>query len=285
MAFLLPAVVLVLLFYLLPNLLNFVLAFTDWSGARSQVRFIGWRNFVDFFADDTIRSAIWTTIRYAFIVMVVENAVALALALALQESTKLNVFLRLIFFTPVLISPLATGYIFSGLLHPNGAYNAIFSAFAGLLGLPRVDYAWLGSVNLTLLVVACIHAWKFGGIHMFVYIAGLMAIPRETAEAARIDGAGPLRVFRHVTIPLLGPAMTFNITLTLIGALSVFDLVLATTRGGPGSATKVLNMIVYGQFGQGAFGFSTAISAALFVLIILVAAPLITYLRRREVTL
>ena len=283
--FLLPAVLLVSLFYILPNLLNFVLGLTNWSSAHSDIRFNNFRNFVDLYQDKTIWSSIWTTVRFAITVMVVENAVALTLALALRESTPLNLVLRLVFFLPVLISPLAAGFIFSGLLAPSGTYNGIFTALGKLVGLAPIDFGWLGSVTVTLYVVACIHAWKFGGVHMFVYVAGLMAIPEELTEAARVEGAGPWHTFAHVTIPLLGPALTFNITLTLIGALSIFDVVLATTKGGPGRVTEVMNMIVYRQFGTGAFGFAVAIAAVLFFIILLVAVPLVTYLRRREVEL
>jgi raffinose/stachyose/melibiose transport system permease protein len=120
---------------------------------------------------------------------------------------------------------------------------------------------------------------------MFVYIAGLKAIPYELVEAARVEGASSIQVLRRVKLPLLAPAFTFNITLTLIGALYIFDVVLAMTRGGPGRATEVLNMVVWRQFGTGAFGYATAFSTVLLIVILLVAVPLIFYLRRREVEL
>lgn len=283
--FLLPALVLVGLFYVVPNLLNFVLGLTDWAGSHSGIHFNGFRNYIDLYEDERIWGSIWTTVRYALTVMVVENTAALTLALALRKPTAANLLLRLVFFLPVLISPLASGFIFSGLLAPAGTFNSIFSAFLKPLGLGPVNFPWFGSVSATLYVVACVHSWKFGGVHMFVYIAGLMAIPAELTEAARVEGAGRWQVFRHVTIPLLGPALTFNITLTLIGALSIFDIIMATTRGGPGRVTEVLNMSVYRQFGTGAFGFATAIASVLFLIILLVAVPLVTYLRRREVEL
>ncbi len=120
---------------------------------------------------------------------------------------------------------------------------------------------------------------------MLVYIAGLKAIPHEVIEAARIDGAGRWDMIRRVKMPLLAPAFTFNIALTLIGALSIFDIVIATTRGGPGRSTEVLNMVVFTVFGTGRFSYATAVSLVLFAVILLIAFPLIWFLRRREVTL
>jgi ABC-type sugar transport system permease subunit len=120
---------------------------------------------------------------------------------------------------------------------------------------------------------------------MLVYIAGLKAIPHEIVEAARIDGASRWDLVRRVKMPLLAPAFTFNITLTLIGALSIFDIVLALTRGGPARSTEVLNMVVFQEFGSGRFSYATAVSLVLFVVILCVAFPLIFLLRRREVTL
>jgi raffinose/stachyose/melibiose transport system permease protein len=131
-----------------------------------------------------------------------------------------------------------------------------------------------------------VHAWKWGGIHMMVYIAGLKAIPNELIEAARVEGASNLQIFRAVKLPLLAPAITFNVTLTFVGALASFEMILAMTNGGPAQSTEVLLFEVWRQFGQnGDFGLATAISLIAFVIIIVSAVPLIVTLRRREVRL
>jgi raffinose/stachyose/melibiose transport system permease protein len=148
-----------------------------------------------------------------------------------------------------------------------------------------VQISWLGSTTWTLFVIALIQVWKFFGVHMLVYIAALNAVPTELTEAARVEGAGFWTTLWRVRLPLIAPAFTFNVTLTLIGALSTFDLVLATTKGGPGSSSEVMNMLVFEKYGTGAFGFATAISFLLFLVILVAAIPLIAYLRRREVEL
>jgi raffinose/stachyose/melibiose transport system permease protein len=282
---LLPAVALVSVFYLLPNVLNFALSMTNWSSYKSSINFIGLDNFVELAKTGELWDALSVTIRYAVFVMLIENLVALTLALALEESTFLNVILRAIFFIPVLISTLAAGYVFSSIFGTMGLLNNFLSAIAGIAGLGPINIGWLGSTDYTLFIIGLVHGWHFGGIHMFVYIAGLKAIPYELVEAARVEGASSLQVLRQVKMPLLAPAFTFNITLTLIGALYIFDVVLAMSKGGPGRATEVLNMVVWRQFGTGAFGYATAFSTVLLIVILVVAIPLILYLRRREVEL
>jgi raffinose/stachyose/melibiose transport system permease protein len=283
--FVLPALTLILAFYFLPVLMNIYLSFTDWSTYKSAINFIGLRNFTDLAQTGELGGALSVTLRYAIFVMIAENLVALTLALALEESTLLNVVLRSIFFIPVLISTLAAGYVFKGVFEPTGVLNNMLNLFAVPLGMAPIKTGWLGSVDITLYVIAFVHAWKFGGIHMFVYLAGLKAIPHELLESARVEGANAWQVFRYVRVPLLGPAFTFNITLTLIGALSIFDIILAMTRGGPGRASEVMNLAVWRQFGAGAFAYSAAIGTVLFIVVITVAIPLIVYLRRREVSL
>jgi ABC-type sugar transport system permease subunit len=278
-------VALVAVFYLLPNVLAFVLGLTDWSSSKSRINFVGTRNFEYLLQTGALWGTLSTTIRFAIFVMLLENLVALSLALALEASTRLNVLLRSVFFLPVLVSSLAAGYVFAGVFQSDGLANGALTGLAALVGLPPVQILWLGSPDYTLLVVGAVLAWKWGGIHMMVYLAGLKAIPQDLVEAARIDGASAFGIVRHVKLPLLAPAFTFNITLTLIGALAAFEIVLATTKGGPGTTTEVLNLAIFRQFGQGYFGYASALSAVLLLVILLVAIPLIVRLRRREVEL
>lgn len=278
-ALILPAGLILVGLYLLPNLLTFVLAFTDWNTYHDDISFVGFENFAYLFADGSIFTAVRITVVYGLAVVVFQNVFALALALALERSTRSNTALRALLFVPVLISSLAAGYVFHGILSTDGPFNAAL----GLLGIGPIE--WLGSTTFTVIVVAFVHAWKWTGITMLVYIAGLSAIPRDYVEAARVDGASPWQQFRHIKLPLLAPAMTFNVVIVLIGAFSAFDIILSTTAGGPGRATEVLNLFVYRQFGQGFFGISTAISMVLLGLVFLASVPLVVFLRRREVAL
>ena len=280
-----PGLVLLAVFYVLPNILTFVYSLTDWSSFKSNVRFVGLDNFADLARDGILMDVIITTLQFAAFVTVVQNVIALALALALERPTRLHLILRSLFFLPVLLSTLAAGYVAIGLLQSDGLVNAGLSLVVGVFGIPRLDLGWLGSPDWTIYVVGLVFSWKSGGILMLIYIAGLKAIPGDLVEAAKIDGAGPLGVIRRVKLPLLAPAFTFNIALTLIGALGAFDIILAMTKGGPARSTEVINFVVWKQFGAGFFGYSTAISLVLTLAIIVVAIPIIALLRRREVQL
>jgi raffinose/stachyose/melibiose transport system permease protein len=276
-----PATILLVSFYLLPNALNLALGFTDWNAYRSDIRFNGLENFERLSRTGVLGNAIATTLTFALVTMTVQNTVALTLALGLERTTWLNGLLRTIFFIPVLLSPLATGYIFRGLLAPGGTLNAALSLLTG----QPVRVAWLGEPDLALPILSLIQAWKGVGFTTLIYLAGLAAVPKELEEAARVDGASTRQVVTKVKLPLLAPALTANLVLTLIGSISAFDIVLATTRGGPGRSTTVLNLELYQQFANGLYGMATAVNLVVFALIVLAAVPLMVFLRRREVQL
>ena len=269
-----------LVMFVLPNLLNFGYALTDYSAFGSTVNFVGGANFADLAADGTLWRDMRTTLVYAVAVTLVQNGLGLVFALTLEKAGRLNRILRAVLFLPVLIAPLAVGYTFQALLAYDGALNQLLSTVAG----HAVRIEWLGSLDWTLLVVALVHSWKWFGLTMLIYLAGLAAVPDDMVDAARIDGAGGWQRFRFVKFPLLAPAFTVNMVLTLIGAINTFDIVLATTAGGPAGNTEVLNIYIFQQFGTGAFGQATAMGLILFVTVLVIAVPLIAYLRRREVS-
>lgn len=268
------------IFFVVPNLLNFAYSVTNWNTYSDNVKFVGLSNFADLVSSGTLWNDLRVTLIFAILVAIFQNAVGLVLAVALEKSTRGNGVLRTIFFIPVLFSPLATGYLFKGVLGYDGPVNSMLSAFTG----QETHIEFLSSTEWTIVVVAAVHAWKFFGMTMLVYIAGLAAIPEELTEAARIDGATPWQSFWRVRWPMLAPALTVNLTLTLIGSLNAFDVILATTGGGPARSTEVFNIFVFQQFGSGAFGVSTAMALVLFITVVIIALPLITFLRKREVS-
>ena len=274
-----PALLLMALFYLAPLLANLVLAFTDWSSFKNEIGVVGLRNFEDLAAQDLLVRPLLLTVTYAVVGMVAQNAVGLALALILEGANRVNVFFRSVFFTPVLLSSVAVGFVWRGYLAPSGPANAML----GALTASDVRIAWLAEPAFTIIVVSLIDAWKWFGFSTLIYIANLVAIPTELKDSARVDGANRWQLFWNVKRPLLGPALTFNITLTLIGAMSAFDVIMATTRGGPGTSTTVLNILMLRQYGNGLYGFATSTTLTVTLLVLIVAIPLITFLRRREV--
>jgi raffinose/stachyose/melibiose transport system permease protein len=277
--FALPSIVLVLVFFAGPFVANSIFAFLNWTGYSSTISWTGLNNFRLVSELGILKHAIVVTVIYAITSMVVQNVVGLPLAAALQETNRINSVFRSVFFIPVLISPLAAGYIWAAVLSPQGPFNAFLSAV-----LPgSFHYSWLGNNVSSLITVAAVDAWKWTGLVTLVYIAGLSRIPRAVIEAATIDGANAWRRFWSVKFPLLAPAFTFNVVVTLVGALSAFDVIMATTGGGPGDATTVLNTAVYQQYGHGYFGTASALSLVVSLLAIGTAVPLMAWLRRREV--
>ncbi|KHL04726.1 carbohydrate ABC transporter permease, partial [Sinomonas humi] len=196
----------------------------------------------------------------------------------LRKTTAVNSLFRSIFFLPVLISPLAAGFIWRAIVDPSGPMNQVIG-----LVIPGFNYAWLGHPVSALVTVAFIDGWKWSGIATLVYIAGLNSIPDSLLEAAELDGAGPWKRFWKVSFPLLAPAFTFNIATTLIGALSAYDVIASTTSGGPGNSTTTLNVALQQQFGSSFYGTASSLSLTVTVIVIAITVPLVSWLRRREV--
>ncbi|GAA4971663.1 multiple sugar transport system permease protein/raffinose/stachyose/melibiose transport system permease protein [Nonomuraea thailandensis] len=278
MWFLLPAFAILFVFFFLPTLFNFVYAFTDWSSFKSEIRPAGLDNFAYLLSDGTLFSALRVTVIYAALVALFQNLFGFGLAVLLEKDTWLNRAARLAFLVPVLMSALAVGYVFQALLKPDGSLNDLLSALTGR----QVDVAWLGSTTWTLVLAAVIHAWKWMGLSMLIYLAGLKTIPEDVTEAARIDGATPWQAFWAIRFPLLAPAVTFNVATALLGSMNGFDIVQALTGGGPARSTEILNIFIYRTFGQGLFAQATAMSLVLFLMVALLAFPVIRVLRRRE---
>ncbi|WP_377467753.1 carbohydrate ABC transporter permease [Populibacterium corticicola] len=278
MTFLVPAFIVLGVFFFLPTLFNFIYALTDWSSFKSEVNFVGFRNISELLSSGTLVSALRITLVYAVLVAVFQNLFGLLLALLLERDTRVNRFARTMFFIPVIMSALAVGYVFQALLKPEGALNGVLSQLFGT----EITIAWLGSTTWTILVVAIIHAWKWMGLSMLIYLAGLKTISEEVYEAARLDGVSGWAMFRQIKFPLLAPAVTFNVATALLGSMNGFDIVQATTGGGPARTTELLNIFIFRTFGQGLFAQATAMSLVLFLMVLVLAFPVIRVLRKRE---
>lgn len=274
--YLLPAYIMLLIFFFVPTILNLIYAFTNWSAYSKTINFVGFSNFIELFKSGNLLRDLRITLIYALLVAIFQNTFGLLLAVFLEEDTRINRFARTMFFIPVIMSALAVGYIWQAVLKSDGALNQILSFITG----QNIDIAWLGSTTWTIVVVAAIHGWKWMGLSMLIFLAGLKTIDSDVIEAAAIDGANRRQTFWRIKFPLLAPAFTFNVATSLLGSMNGFDIVQATTQGGPGSTTEIINLFIWRTFGQGLYSQSTTMSLVLFIMII--AVPLIWYLRRRE---
>jgi raffinose/stachyose/melibiose transport system permease protein len=278
--FMAPAVAVFAVFFVVPFLSGFYYSFTSWSGL-GRAKFVGWRNFKEFFTNANAFAALWRTLWMAAVVVVIQNAVALLFAVILDRDVKGKGFYKVIFFIPTVMSSIVVGYMWSFLFDPmNGAFNRLFGA-VGWTALSKVNF--LGDPRLAPWAVIFTLVWQYFGYNMVIYIAGLTSVPQEIKEAGVIDGTSGWQSFRHVTFPLIAQSLTVNVLVSIIGALKVFDHIFIMTGGGPGRATESLTLLVYKEgFGASRWGYGTAASTILFFIVLVISLILLRYLRKRE---
>lgn len=275
--FILPALVIYLFVILFPVLQGLRFAFTDWNGLDREVHYIGLANYSRMFSDLQFRSAIGTTLIIAFSLVVIKVTLGLLLALVVDRNLKSRHYLRLVFFMPVVLTPVIVSYVWKYMFSNDGTLNTVL-AMAGMEGL-----RWLGDPQLALVSVIIVTSWQSVGLSMVIYLAGLQAIPPELHEAATIDGADSLQRTWYVTLPMLGPATTVCVVIALIQGLRFFDQIYALTRGGPGYATETLSTMIYRisfQFGEFSYGAAVAVTFSFIVAVIVL--PVMYFLRKRE---
>jgi raffinose/stachyose/melibiose transport system permease protein len=280
--FALPAMLLFAFVVLVPSARGVYYAFTDWDGLDPHFSFIGLDNFSEMFRDADAKQAIWHTLLIAVSITVVQNAVGLLLALGVNTAIKSRNLLRVFLFAPAVITPIVTAYLWRNLLGPDGAVNSLL----GAVGLDGWQQDWLGSPQVALWSVIGVIVWQYAGYSMVIFLAGLQSVPKEIHEAAAIDGAGPVRRFWSVTRPLLAPALTINLMLSIIGGIKLFDQVYALTGGGPGHATDTLSTLIYKDaFTLGEFGYSIALAVVLTIIVAVVSTGQYLVLSRNERTM
>ncbi|MEI5519511.1 sugar ABC transporter permease [Streptomyces brasiliscabiei] len=277
--FALPAMALFAFVVLVPSARGVYYAFTDWDGLSPDFSFVGLDNFTEMLGDEDATRAIRHTLLIAVAITVVQNAVGLLLALGVNSAIKSRTLLRVFLFAPAVITPIVTAYLWRNLLGPDGAVNSLLAAVG--LGGWRQD--WLGDPDLALWSVVGVIVWQFAGYSMVIFLAGLQSVPKEVHEAASMDGAGPVRRFWSVTRPLLAPALTINLMLSIIGGIKLFDQVWALTGGGPGHATDTISTLIYKDaFTLGEFGYSIALAVVLTIIVAVVSTGQFLALSRYE---
>ncbi|WP_269581175.1 carbohydrate ABC transporter permease [Roseibium sp. Sym1] len=273
--FMFPAAAVFLVLFIVPTVASFYFSLTYWD--PFDARFAGFENYVQFFSEPFLVRGMTNTLIFAFLTSGLKTVLGLLLAVLLTSGMMFQSFLRSVVFFPVLVSTIGVGLLFQELMHPTqGAINVALS-WIGIEG-----PGWLTNPKLALISVALVDVWRGVGLATLIYIAGLATIGQEYYEAARIDGATRWQQFWRITVPLVRPATTTVIILSLIGGLRLFDLIWAMTRGGPGFSSDVLASVIYKQYQAGFWGLSTAGNVILFLMIALIVAPLAWWLNRKE---
>jgi raffinose/stachyose/melibiose transport system permease protein len=276
-SFYLPAALIFGVFFIVPTLLAFYFSLTRWS--LFDATFIGLDNYASFLNDPQLTSGLRNTIIYAIITSGLKVTLGLPLAMLLTSWIKLKGLFRGIIFFPVLVSTVAVGITFATLMQPS---IGLINTTLGALGLPTPD--WLGNPDFALVSVALVDVWKGIGLAMVIFIAGILSIPEEYFDAAKLEG-GTWVAFRHVILPLSRNATFTVILLSFIGGLRTFDLIWTMTRGGPGFASDVLTSVIYKMYQAGFYGLSTAGNVVLFILVTIIVYPLMRFFNRMELEL
>ncbi len=260
----LPALLIFVVFFVVPELLAFVLSFTDWNINRfSSPKFTGIENFIFLFKDEYFVLSLKNTLVYALASATMKVFFGFILAIAVNRTFKTGNFAKTIFYAPAVLSMIVVGIIFSALFRYDGLFNQLLEK----IGLGFWVKDWIGEANTALWITILADVWRWAGFNMTVFLAGLKGIPNDYYEAARVDGASKAKTMFHITIPLLLPAFIINVTYNTIGGLKVFEQVFIITAGGPGYASQVLSTYIYQAFSAGLLGRSTAMGLVLFVLV------------------
>ncbi|MBD8486043.1 sugar ABC transporter permease [Frigoribacterium sp. CFBP 8759] len=276
--FYLPAVLLLGAFTAYPLVRGVMLSFQNWDGYSPTMTFTGLDNYARLLTDEVFRSSLLNTFVYGFGSTIVQQALGLGLALALDRALRGRNVMRAIIYLPVLVSPVIMGTMYYLLFQYNeGTLNDVVIAFGG------ERQAWLADTTTSIVLIVLVNSLQFAGISMIIYLAGLQSIPTMYHEAAMLDGAGGWKRFVHVTLPLLQPAFATSIVLNLIGGLKLFDVIQVLTGGGPGYATNsVSTLIGKAYFDNQSAGYASAMGVALFLVIVVFTLVLNTILNRRR---
>jgi multiple sugar transport system permease protein len=267
--FLMPALTLITVFFVLPVFAGLVLSLTDFDiyslGRAGDTRFVGIANYADLVDNGVFWRALRNTIYFALVGGPLTIAVALGAALLLNaKAARLKPFFRTIYFAPVVTSIVAVAVVWRFLYHPRvGLLNTLL----GFVGISGID--WLGDPKWAMPAIILLAIWKNFGYSAIIFLAGLQNVPEELFEAARIDGAGPVRQFWHITLPDLAPTFAFVSIITAIGYFQIFaEPYVMTPDGGPLNSTLTIVMLMYREgFRWWNMGFAAAIAFVLFAVV------------------
>ena len=266
--FLSPALLVLGIFFFLPVIAGFALSLTDFDlyaiADIHNVRFIALRNYAEVLRNPVFWTALGNTLYFSLVGGPLTVATSLAAALLVNAKVaRYKAIFRTIYFAPVVTTLVAVAVVFRFLYHADfGLINRALMS----IGLPRVD--WLGDPHYAMPAIIIVAVWKNFGYNMIIFIAGLQQVPEELYEAARLDGAGAWRQFRHITLPMLGPTFLFVGVVTAIGYLQLFAEPYVMTRGGPLNKTLSAMMMMYEQgFRWWRMGYAAAIAFLVFLVI------------------
>ncbi|MBM7570806.1 carbohydrate ABC transporter permease [Aquibacillus albus] len=274
--FLTPVILGLSLVVVIPFIYGLFYSFTDWNGIKATT-FLGFENYIKLFQDEEFRAALWFTIKFSVASVILLNILGLILALLVTRKLKSSNFLRTIFFMPNLIGGLILGFIWQFI------FVSVFDDIGTALGIEALS-GWLSTTNTGFWGLVILTCWQMAGYIMIIYIAYLQNIPNELIEASQIDGASSWQRFRNITFPLVAPAFTISMFLTLSTSFKIYDQNLSLTNGGPYNSTQMVAMeIVKTAFNENQMAFAQAKGVIFFLIVAVIAITQVYYNKKREV--
>lgn len=277
--FTLPLLIIFTIIVVIPFLIGIYYAFFEWDGINANPKvFVGMDNFLALFTDGRFMKSTWLTVLFTVLSVLTVNIVGLAFALLVTSKLKLANLARTMFFMPYLIGGLILGYIWQFV------FLDVFTFIGEVTGLEHIFFNWLVNENFALFALVFVFTWQMAGYVMIVYIAGIQGVPGELIEASKVDGASPWQRLTRITFPLLMPAFTISLFLTLSYGFKIYDVNLSLTGGGPANATELFAMNIYNEiFGYGNYGYGQAKAILFFVIISAVTLTQVYLTKKREV--
>ncbi len=273
----LPGFIIFTIGLIIPLLLSFRYSLTSWDGMTAEKPFVGLKNYIDLIHDKDFRDTWWFTIKFTIGNTIIQNVAALLFAVALDSGIKAQKIYRTAFFVPCLISAVVVGFIWLKM------FSNVLPALNDWLG-TNFDFLLFGKPNTVLGGLLIANNWQWIGYWMLIYLAGLQSVPAELYEAAKVDGAGPVKRFFNVTIPMLAPSITICVVGITTGSLKVYDLLVSSTKGGPGRAsTSVIYQTYTTAINGRQYGYGSAMTVTLVVVLLLVALIQVKGLKSKEV--
>jgi len=274
-----PASILFVGFVFMPLIAAAYYSLFDWNGFGPLTDFVGIDNYTRALGDPLFQGAIGHNLFIVVASLIVQLPLSIALALLLNGKIRGRTGLRLLVFTPYVLSEAVTAVIWLSLLQPHGVVDGLLEN-AGLGGLVQL---WLADQNVVMFTLFAVVTWKYIGFGIILFLAGLQGVPEELREAAAIDGASPWQTTRLIVVPLLGPTIRIWIFLSIIGSLQLFDLVWIMTLGGPaGASTTMASYLIDRGFRRYEFGFGSAVAIILFIFCFVFALVYQRFALRRD---
>ena len=276
--FVAPALIVYIVFKLYPAVSGILYSMTDWDGLNKEYHFIGLKNFTEILQDKVFWKSMLFTSKYVIVMLFAANLIALGLAVAIESRKRAKGFFRTLFYMPNMISMIIGGYMW------NFIFTKVLYYMADNYGMSFLDKSWVGDPHYAFIAIVIVSCWGIAGYLMIIYMAGLQGVSEELKESARLDGASDWQVFRKITLPMIRPALTICIFWTLNSAFQVFDVIFSLTGGGPGRQTQSVALNIYQEAFRGnkRFGYATAKSTVLFLIVFIITIVQLKVMQRKE---